>query len=74
MRIPEQTPADATAGLTKTSAKVQLRSFTPKELDFFQFQGEPYVIAYMPRRQPSPRPAELGHRRGDESAHLIATT
>jgi hypothetical protein len=25
MRIPEQTPADATAGLTKTSAKVQFR-------------------------------------------------
>lgn len=26
-------------------------SFTPKELDFFQFQGEPYFIAYRP---PSP--------------------
>ena len=24
------------------------RSFTPKELDFFQFQGEPYFVAYVP--------------------------
>src|SRR6185295_6501513 len=24
------------------------RSFTPKELDFFQFLGEPYFIAYVP--------------------------
>jgi hypothetical protein len=24
------------------------RSFTPNELDFFQFQGEPYFIAYVP--------------------------
>ncbi len=29
------------------------RSFTPKELDFFQFQGEPYFIAYVP-----PTPSE----------------
>ena len=32
------------------AATVQ-QSFTPKELDFFQFQGEPYFIAYVP---PSP--------------------
>ena len=29
------------------------RSFAPKELDFFQFQGEPYFIAYVP-----PAPSE----------------
>jgi hypothetical protein len=29
------------------------RSFTPKEIDFFQFLGEPYLIAYLP-----PTPAE----------------
>ena len=31
--------------------KTVQRSFAPKELDFFQFQGEPYFIAYVP---PSP--------------------
>jgi len=36
--------------LRRVAATVS-RSFTPKELDFFQFQGEPYFIAYVP---PSP--------------------
>jgi hypothetical protein len=29
-------------------AAVVSRSFTPKELDFFQFRGEPYFVAYLP--------------------------
>jgi hypothetical protein len=32
----------------KAAAATIGRSFTPKELDFFQFQGEPYFIAYAP--------------------------
>jgi len=30
------------------------RSFTPKELDFFQFQGEPYFVAYKPPTSDEP--------------------
>jgi hypothetical protein len=33
--------------LKRVAARVG-RSFPPKELDFFQFQGEPYFIAYTP--------------------------
>jgi hypothetical protein len=32
----------------RAAASTVGRSFTPKELDFFQFQGEPYFVAYAP--------------------------
>ena len=38
-------------------------TFTPKELDFFQFQGEPYFIAYVP-----PSPAEAAPWRNSDIA------
>ena len=51
------------------------RSFTPKELDFFQFQGEPYFIAYVP---PSAggiaAMAKLGHRGRDQPEHRSRST
>lgn len=37
----------------RAAAETVRRSFAPKELDYFQFQGEPYFIAYVP-----PSPAE----------------
>jgi hypothetical protein len=37
----------------RAAAAIVGRSFTPRELDFFQFLGEPYLIAYVP-----PSPAE----------------
>lgn len=44
-------PIDVTpltvARIRAAAAEVE-RAFTPKELDFFQFQGEPYFIAYQP--------------------------
>ena len=39
------------------------RSFTPKELDFFQFQGEPYFVAYVP-----PSPSESAPWRNSDIA------
>ena len=39
------------------------RSFTPKELDFLQFQGEPYFIAYVP-----PGPGESAPWRNSDIA------
>ena len=39
------------------------RSFVPKELDFFQFEGEPYFIAYLP-----PSPSESAPWRNSDIA------
>jgi len=43
------------------------RSFTPKELDFFQFLGEPYFIAYRP-----PDPSARGPWKNDEVGSATA--
>jgi len=43
------------------------RSFQPKELDFFQFLGEPYFIAYVP-----PSPAESASWRNTDIAAASA--
>jgi hypothetical protein len=55
------------------------RSFQPKEIDFFQFLGEPYFIAYAP---PSPSEREpwrnivillKRRRRGDQRDIRVAS-
>ena len=40
--------APLTVDRIRAAAAAIDRSFTPKELDFFQFLGEPYFIAYLP--------------------------
>jgi hypothetical protein len=42
-----------TAARIRAVASTVGRSFAPKELDFFQFQGQPFFVAYVP-----PTPAE----------------
>lgn len=57
------TLAPLTVDRIRKVADTVRRSFTPKELDFFQFQGDPYFIAYVP-----PSPSESAPWRNSDIA------